>query len=363
MALAALGGSVPFDTLDDTRDLPIADGTQSGAVQTLKGLGVPKVRGRGRGDLYVHVQVDTPTDLDDDQRELLGPPGRGAVRGAGRGPAGRGALLQAALRAQLTVGDRTGGRLRRPPGARPGPGGRLGHGLRRRPGRPGGRPRPTSATSSTSCGSGPASWWPCPTAPDGGPRAGWPPTPRPGLPPGRPGRGAGPRRPGAARRRGRPGGDGGLRPDQGRPPGVGDPEADRARGRPHRAPPDLTLGGALGRGARRQGGRAAPPGRPRGGGPVPPALAARGDRGLPARRGDRTWSAPRWPWPTPAARPPSLDRPVLAVGPEGGWDDAERAAFGPAVGLGPTVLRAETAAVVAGALLCALRAGVVLPLA
>ena len=40
-------------------------------MQTLKGLGVPKVRGRGRGDLYVHVQVDTPTELDDAQRELL----------------------------------------------------------------------------------------------------------------------------------------------------------------------------------------------------------------------------------------------------------------------------------------------------
>ncbi len=60
---------------------------------------------------------------------------------------------------------------------------------------------------------------------------------------------------------------------------------------------------------------------------------------------------------------PGLDRPVLAVGPEGGWDDTERANFGPGVGLGPTVLRAETAAVVAGALLCGLRAGLVLPLA
>ena len=71
MALAALGGSVPFDTMDDTRDLPVAEGTQSGTVQTVKGLGVPKVRGRGRGDLYVHIQVDTPSDLDDVQRELL----------------------------------------------------------------------------------------------------------------------------------------------------------------------------------------------------------------------------------------------------------------------------------------------------
>jgi 16S rRNA (uracil1498-N3)-methyltransferase len=60
---------------------------------------------------------------------------------------------------------------------------------------------------------------------------------------------------------------------------------------------------------------------------------------------------------------PGLDRPVLAVGPEGGWDPVERDGFGPTVGLGVTVLRAETAAVMAGALLCALRNGVVLPLA
>jgi molecular chaperone DnaJ len=71
VALAALGGSVPFDTLDDSRDVTIAEGTQSGSILTLKGLGVPKVRGRGRGDLYIQIQVDTPTGLDDVQRELL----------------------------------------------------------------------------------------------------------------------------------------------------------------------------------------------------------------------------------------------------------------------------------------------------
>ena len=32
---------------------------------------MPKLRGRGRGDLLVHVEVDTPTELDDQQRELL----------------------------------------------------------------------------------------------------------------------------------------------------------------------------------------------------------------------------------------------------------------------------------------------------
>ena len=37
----------------------------------MKGLGVPRLRGRGRGDLYVHVVVETPTDLDAAQRELL----------------------------------------------------------------------------------------------------------------------------------------------------------------------------------------------------------------------------------------------------------------------------------------------------
>ena len=57
--------------------------------------------------------------------------------------------------------------------------------------------------------------------------------------------------------------------------------------------------------------------------------------------------------------PPELDRPLLLVGPEGGWSDAERDGALPVVGLGPTILRAETAAIAAGALLTALRAGVV----
>ena len=65
----------------------------------------------------------------------------------------------------------------------------------------------------------------------------------------------------------------------------------------------------------------------------------------------------------PGGGAPGLDRPVIAVGPEGGWDDDERADVTRSVGLGPTVLRSETAAVVSGALLCALRCRVVLPLA
>jgi 16S rRNA (uracil1498-N3)-methyltransferase len=61
----------------------------------------------------------------------------------------------------------------------------------------------------------------------------------------------------------------------------------------------------------------------------------------------------------PGAGPLRLAHPVLLIGPEGGWNDAELAAAPALVGLGPSVLRTETAALVAGTLLCALRAGVV----
>lgn len=47
---------------------------------------------------------------------------------------------------------------------------------------------------------------------------------------------------------------------------------------------------------------------------------------------------------------------IVAVGPEGGWDASERELLAEAVGLPGSVLRAETAAIVAGALLVGLRA-------
>jgi 16S rRNA (uracil1498-N3)-methyltransferase len=66
------------------------------------------------------------------------------------------------------------------------------------------------------------------------------------------------------------------------------------------------------------------------------------------------------PGPSPAlaeaggARP-GLDRPLVLIGPEGGWSSAELALGLPGVDLGPSVLRAETAAIAAGVLLCGLR--------
>ena len=74
--------------------------------------------------------------------------------------------------------------------------------------------------------------------------------------------------------------------------------------------------------------------------------------------------AAAWPGATMAVgggAPPSLDRPVVLVGPEGGWADEELGAGLCTVGLGPNVLRTETAAVVAGTLLVALRSGLLAP--
>jgi 16S rRNA (uracil1498-N3)-methyltransferase len=59
-------------------------------------------------------------------------------------------------------------------------------------------------------------------------------------------------------------------------------------------------------------------------------------------------------------RPDAAHR-VVAVGPEGGWSEAELACGLPTVGFGLSVLRAETAAVTAGALMVSLRTGTVAP--
>lgn len=83
MTAAALGTTVGLPTLEaDTGDaesaaeatmpLEVRPGTQSGDPLTLRGRGVPRLRGTGRGDLIVRVVVETPTRLDDEQTELLG---------------------------------------------------------------------------------------------------------------------------------------------------------------------------------------------------------------------------------------------------------------------------------------------------
>ncbi|MFQ5556669.1 MAG: RsmE family RNA methyltransferase [Acidimicrobiales bacterium] len=59
----------------------------------------------------------------------------------------------------------------------------------------------------------------------------------------------------------------------------------------------------------------------------------------------------------PGGPPLTAVLPTVLVGPEGGWSDSERAAVSDRVGLGPQVMRADTAAIVAGALLVDRRGG------
>ncbi|NOZ29335.1 MAG: molecular chaperone DnaJ [Chloroflexi bacterium] len=68
---AALGAEVDVPTLDGPVKLKIPPGTQHGRVFRLKEKGVPYLRRRGRGDLLVSVRVVVPTELTEEQRQLL----------------------------------------------------------------------------------------------------------------------------------------------------------------------------------------------------------------------------------------------------------------------------------------------------
>jgi 16S rRNA (uracil1498-N3)-methyltransferase len=60
---------------------------------------------------------------------------------------------------------------------------------------------------------------------------------------------------------------------------------------------------------------------------------------------------------------PTLRHRTVLVGPEGGWSDAEDASGAHKVRIADLVLRGETAAITAGAILTAMRSGLVLPYA
>lgn len=71
MAEAALGGEVTVDGVDGEEKVEIPAATQPGDVISLKGKGVPRLRGSGRGDLHVICRVEIPRSLSKRQRELL----------------------------------------------------------------------------------------------------------------------------------------------------------------------------------------------------------------------------------------------------------------------------------------------------
>jgi molecular chaperone DnaJ len=71
MVRAALGCEADVPTIHGTAKLKIPAGTQSGKQFSLRGEGVPSLRGGGKGDMVVEVQVQTPTKLSKEQKELL----------------------------------------------------------------------------------------------------------------------------------------------------------------------------------------------------------------------------------------------------------------------------------------------------
>lgn len=75
MVQAALGDEIEVPTLDGPAPAAVAAGTQPGATLTLRGKGMPGLRG-GRGDLVVHLRVVIPESLTKEQARLLAQFGR-----------------------------------------------------------------------------------------------------------------------------------------------------------------------------------------------------------------------------------------------------------------------------------------------
>jgi molecular chaperone DnaJ len=71
IAQATLGAEVEVPTVDGPDKIRIPAGTQPGKVITMRGKGVPFLRGNGRGNQLVMVNVDIPRSLSDEQRELF----------------------------------------------------------------------------------------------------------------------------------------------------------------------------------------------------------------------------------------------------------------------------------------------------
>jgi molecular chaperone DnaJ len=69
--LAAVGATLDVPTLDGTASLRVAPGTQPGEVLTVRGQGMPSLRGGRRGNLRVVVNVVVPRRLSHEQREMM----------------------------------------------------------------------------------------------------------------------------------------------------------------------------------------------------------------------------------------------------------------------------------------------------
>jgi molecular chaperone DnaJ len=68
---AALGSEIDVPTLDAAEKVAVPAGSQPGDTVTLRGKGLPRLRGSGRGNLVVHLRVVVPRKLTAKQREAL----------------------------------------------------------------------------------------------------------------------------------------------------------------------------------------------------------------------------------------------------------------------------------------------------
>lgn len=67
---AALGAKLDVQTLKEDAELKIPAGTQSGKVLSIRGKGLPSVRGGAMGDMKVLIRVKTPDKLSAKEKEL-----------------------------------------------------------------------------------------------------------------------------------------------------------------------------------------------------------------------------------------------------------------------------------------------------
>ena len=68
---ACLGTTVSVETLEEPKRIKVKAGTQGGNKIRLKGFGVPGRSGKPAGDLYVVVDIEVPTELNEEQTNLL----------------------------------------------------------------------------------------------------------------------------------------------------------------------------------------------------------------------------------------------------------------------------------------------------
>ena len=65
------GATIEVPTLNGSKTIRIAPGTQHGTTQRLRGEGPPRTSGAGRGDIHYRIKVEVPRELNDEQRKAV----------------------------------------------------------------------------------------------------------------------------------------------------------------------------------------------------------------------------------------------------------------------------------------------------